>query len=119
MAMGRKAPRGKRGGCPRGASIKVAGYTVTKMIQKKKKDGTKRKRKTKITYTVAPYCRKKAPKKRKPASGRKAVHKGRKAMHSKASKASANFVCQSKSTKRFTRRTANGQCRAGSKKIRI
>ena len=36
MAMGRKAPRGKRGGCPRDASVKVAGYTVTKMIQKKK-----------------------------------------------------------------------------------
>ena len=34
-------------------------------------------------------------------------------------KASANFVCQSKSTKKFTRRTANGQCRQGSKKIRI
>ena len=36
-----------------------------------------------------------------------------------SSKASANFVCQSESTKRFTRRTANGKCREGSKKITI
>lgn len=109
MAMGRKAPRGKRGGCARG-NVKVAGYKVKKKIRvKSKRTGKFLKNKKSITYSVAPYCRKKAPKKRKAASGRKAMH----------SKASANFVCQSKSTKRFTRRTANGQCRAGSKKIRI
>ena len=106
MASGRKAKRTRRGGCPRGASVKVAGYKVTKKIKVK----GKRAKKT-IKYTVSAYCRKKAAgSKRKAAPSRR-----RKA----SSKASANFVCQSKSTKKFTRRKANGQCRAGSKKIRI
>ena len=105
MASGRKAPRGPRGGCSRG-SVKVSGYKVTKKIKVK----GKRTKKT-IKYTVSPYCRKKAA-----GSASSKRKSGRKAMHSKAS---ANFVCQSKSTKKFTRRKANGQCRAGSKKIRI
>lgn len=52
-----------------------------------------------------------------PAGAKTVVGKKRGAANRR--KASANFVCQSKSTKKFTRRTANGQCRQGSKKIRI
>ena len=89
----------------------------------KKKDGT--------LYVVSPTstgkCRKGsnrgdvrkkafAAQRRKPASAKRKGAANRRARHSKAS---ANFVCQSRSTKKFTRRTANGQCRKGSKKIRI
>jgi hypothetical protein len=111
MAMGRKAPRGKRGGCTRG-NVKVEGYAVTKKIRvKSKTTGKLSKNKKAVSYTVDPYCRKKAAKK---AAAKKKTTSG-----ASGSKASANFVCQSNTTKRFTRRTANGQCRAGSKKIRI
>ena len=52
------------------------------------------------------------------AAKKGAANRGRRAGHS-YSKASANFVCQSRSTKKFTRRTASGQCRKGSTKIRV
>ena len=109
MASGRRAPLNRNKNCSRG-SVKIKAYKVTKKIKKK---GSRKK--VTIKYSVSAYCRKKpAGSKRKAAPSRR-----RKASSKASSRASANFVCQSKSTKKFTRRTANGQCRKGSKKIRI